>query len=336
MEFAIRAQWLIESAQASVRAAARSAIAACRMVANLNHNDGVPLADQSHTKLDWEDLRIFVALAKYGSLSATARALSVNHATIARRIQSLETALGEKLVERRPDGYILTPSGLRILGPAHDMADAADSIARGGSEVVQGVVRINAPPGLSHGFLAAHLAALTAQHPGLDIDLATDFRYVSLEKRETDIALRMSRPLDGDVIAKQLVTLGYGFYGSAEQCEKLREGVEAQFIGFDEANAALPEAVWLAQRFPKARIVFRTSNHFMQAEAAEAHAGIALLPHYIARRRPALVRCELSESYPAREIWLVSRPQDRKDLLVRMVIDYLVKLFEEERALFEE
>ena len=300
-------------------------------------NDSVRLANQAHTKLDWEDLRIFVALAKYGSLSATARALSVNHATISRRIQSLETALGEKLVERRPDGYILTPSGLRILGPAHDMAGAADMIARGGgSEALQGVVRINAPPALSHGFLAAHLATLTLQHPGLDIDLATEFRHVSLEKRETDIALRMSQPLDGDVIAKQLVALGYGFYGSAEQCRKLENGEEAQFIGFDEANAALPEAVWLAQHFPKARIVFRTSNHFMQAEAAEAHAGIALLPHYIARRRPALVRCELSSSYPSREIWLVSRPQDRKDILVRTVIDYLIKLFEEERALFEE
>jgi DNA-binding transcriptional LysR family regulator len=294
------------------------------------------LADQNRTEFDWEDLRIFVALAKYGSLSATARALSVNHATIARRIQSLEAALGEKLVERRPDGYILTPGGARILGPAHDMATAAETVARGsGSEALQGVVRINAPPALTHGFLVEALAKLAAQHSGLDIDLATDFRYVSLERRETDIALRMSRPLDGDIIARQLLTMAYGFYGTADQRQKLLDGEEVQLIGFDEANAALPESVWLAQYFPRVRIAFRTSNHFLQAAAAEANAGIALLPHYIARGRSALVPCQLQHSHPSREIWLVSRPQDRKDVLVRVVIDYLVKAFEEKRALFE-
>ncbi|HWT71036.1 MAG TPA: LysR family transcriptional regulator [Oxalicibacterium sp.] len=294
------------------------------------------MADQHHAGLDWEDLRIFVALAKYGSLSATARALSVNHATISRRIQSLETALGERLVERRPDGYILTASGMRIVGPAHDMASAAEAIARSGSDLLQGIVRINAPPGLSHGFLAEQLARIVAQHPGLDIDLATDFRYVSLEKRETDIALRMSRPLDGDILAKRLVAVGYGFYATADRCRQLLDGEAAQLIGFDEANAAIPEAVWLAQHFPKARIAFRTSNHFMQAAAAEAGAGIALLPHYIARRRHSLAPCQLEYAYPPREVWLVSRPQDKKDLLVRAVIDHLVALFEENRELFEE
>lgn len=294
------------------------------------------MTEQNRTGLDWEDVRVFVALAKYGSLSATARALSVNHATISRRIQSLEAMLGEKLVERRPDGYVLTASGLRILGPAHDMATAAETVAKSrGSEALQGVVRINAPPALTHGFLAEQLAKLSAEHPGIDIDLASDFRYVSLERHEADIALRMSRPLDGDIIAKQLVTAGFGFYGAAAQCQKVMEGKEAILIGFDEANAALPEAVWLAQHFPKARIAFRASNHFLQAVAASAGAGIALLPHYIARHHPALLKCQLPYSYPSREVWLVSRPQDRKDLLVRTVIDYLAGIFHEKRSWFE-
>jgi molybdate transport repressor ModE-like protein len=77
------------------------------------------VADQIRTPLDWEDIRVFVALARYGSLSAAARTLAVTHATISRRIQSLELTLGHSLVERRPDGYVLTPAGTQALaGPA--------------------------------------------------------------------------------------------------------------------------------------------------------------------------------------------------------------------------
>jgi len=71
--------------------------------------------------VDWEDMRVFLALGRHGSLSAAARALSVNHATIARRIQSLEDRLGDKLVDRRPDGYALTPAGRLALAAASEM-----------------------------------------------------------------------------------------------------------------------------------------------------------------------------------------------------------------------
>ncbi|NIF66880.1 LysR family transcriptional regulator, partial [Burkholderia sp. Cy-647] len=89
------------------------------------------MADQIRTTPDWEDIRVFVALARHGSLSAAARALSVSHATISRRIQSLEQALGERLVERRPDGYVLTPAGTRTLGSASEMEAAAAQLGRG-------------------------------------------------------------------------------------------------------------------------------------------------------------------------------------------------------------
>lgn len=69
------------------------------------------MADRKRTEVDWQDVRVFLALGRYRSLSAAARALQVNHATIARRLQSLEHSMGEKLVERRPDGYLLTPAG---------------------------------------------------------------------------------------------------------------------------------------------------------------------------------------------------------------------------------
>jgi molybdate transport repressor ModE-like protein len=215
------------------------------------------MAGKNRTSLDWEDVRIFVALARHGSLSAAARAISVTHATISRRIESLQEALGERLIDRRQDGYVLTPAGTRALALATDMETAAATLSRGSSDDgLKGLVRVSVPPTLGQRFLAAELAKLSVKHPGLDLDVSTDLRNVSLERRETDVALRLGRLQNGDVIAKLLATLGFGFYASAKWCGRINDGVQPVFVGFDEANSYLPEAAWLARHFPRARVSF--------------------------------------------------------------------------------
>jgi molybdate transport repressor ModE-like protein len=153
------------------------------------------MADHFRTGLDWEDIRVLIALARHGSLSGAARALAVNHATVARRLSSLEQALGDKLVERRPDGYILTPSGAQALAAANDMEIAAASLFRGGpSSGPSGLVRINATPSLMQGFLVTRMSALVGRYPALDIELATNIRSISLERR---IVLKKSSLIPG-------------------------------------------------------------------------------------------------------------------------------------------
>ncbi|WP_137174096.1 LysR family transcriptional regulator [Massilia sp. HP4] len=295
------------------------------------------MTEKKRTEPDWQDIRVFLALARYGSLSAAARALSTNHSTISRRLHSLEATLGEKLVERRPEGYVLTAAGTHALAAADAMESAVHTLGRGPSDgAPRGLVRVNAPPGLSQGFLVARLARLPLQHPGIDIDLATDLRAVSLERHVTDIAIRLGRPQDGDVLARPLGRMGFGFYGLPALCERIGNGEQPVFIGFDEANAYLPEAVWLARHHPRARVAFRANNQVAQATAAGAGVGIALLPHYIGRSAPGLRQCALAPAPPAREIWLLTRGQDRKDLPIRTVVDYLVEAFDAERALFDE
>ncbi|RZI60838.1 MAG: LysR family transcriptional regulator [Rubrivivax sp.] len=300
------------------------------------------MADQKRTGfrggVDWEDLRVFLALGRHGSLSAAARALTVNHATISRRIQSLEDSLGEKLVDRRPDGYVLTAAGRRALAAAGEMEAAAQSLARegvGGDGVaVRGLVRVNAPPALSQGFLIDRLAPLAVLHPGLDIDLATDLRAVSLDRHKADIAVRLTRPKDGDFIVKPLGTMGFGLYGTPSVCETVETGSDPVFVGFDEESADMPDALWLAQRFPRARVAFRANNHMSQAIAARTGAGLAVLPHYIGRQVPGLRACALEPVREPREMWLLIRGQDRKDRVIRTVADHLQRVFEEARALF--
>ena len=249
----------------------------------------------------------------------------------------MEATLGEKLVERRPEGYVLTPAGTHALAAASDMEAAVHTLGRGSADgAPRGLVRVNAPPALSQGFLVGRLARLPLQHAGIDIDLATDLRSVSLERHVTDIAVRLGRPQDGDFIAKPLGLMAFGFYGTPALCERIEDGAEPVLVGFDEANAYLPEAVWLARQFPQARMVFRANNQVAQATAARSGVGIALLPHYIGRTTPGLAPCKLVEAPPPREIMLLTRRQDRKDLPIRTVVDYLVEVFDDERALFSQ
>lgn len=295
------------------------------------------MADRKRTEVDWQDVRVFLALGRYRSLSAAARALQVNHATIARRIQSLEDSMGEKLVERRPDGYVLTPAGEIALQAASGMEAAAQLLTRSDrheGEDVRGVVRINAPPALGHAFISAQLARMAALHPGLDIELATDLRSVSLDRRQADIAVRVGKPVDGDFIAKSVGKMAFGFYGTRERCEEVEQGHPPVFVSFDEQNLDLLEASWIAQQFPRARVAFRAENQVLQATAARAGAGIALLPHYIGRQVPELQPVELTPLPPAREMFLLMRGHDRNARPIRAVMDHLVDAFKENRALF--
>lgn len=278
---------------------------------------------------------MFVALARHGSLSAAARMLSVTHATISRRLHALEESLGEKLVERRPEGYVLTPAGTHALEAASDMEQAAQVLARGMAEgMPSGLVRINASPGLTGGFLISRLPALAARYPRLDIDLAPALRSISLERHEADIAIRFDRPKDGDIIARPLVTAGYGFYGTPEVCRAVEAGSELVFIGFNEADGHLSAATWMTRHFPRARVAFRAKDQFLQSIAARSGAGLALLPHYIGRSDPLLQICDLGAAPASKDVFLLTRRRDRKDASIRTVADEIVTLFEQERDLF--
>lgn len=295
------------------------------------------MTDKKRTELDWQDMRIFLALGRYGSLSATARALRVNHATVARRVKSLEESVGQKLVERRPEGYVLTPAGKNALQVAAEMESAAQAMNHAGTSDgnLRGLVRINAPPALSQGFILARLTQLTESYPGIDIDLATNLRSVSLDRHKADIAVRVGRLVDADLIAKSLGGMAFGFYGATAQCERVERGEPPVFVSFNEESADMPGTSWLAQHFPRSRVSLRAENHILQAIAARDGAGLALLPHYLGRRLPGLSLCALGPLPPPRDMWLLIRRQDRNVPALRVVMQHLIDSFKKDKALFD-
>jgi DNA-binding transcriptional LysR family regulator len=293
------------------------------------------MADRFRTDPDWEDVRFFVAFARHGSLSAAARALGVTHVTVARRVAGLERALGARLMERRQDGYVPTMAGQSALQAAGAMEIAAQALMRTEAGAIAGLVRMTATQSLATAFLISRLAAFRERHPQLDIELIADRRPVSLARHEADLALRIGRPDDSDLVARQLVTLGFGFYANPDWQARLELGAAPEFVGFDEGAAYLTEAMWLARHFPHSRLSFRINDQASQAIAAQCGLGIALLPHFIGRVDAGLVQVLKEAVPPARELWLLTRRNAKGNAPVRLAREFIIDLFRRERTLFE-
>jgi len=294
------------------------------------------MPDKKRTDLDWEDVRYFVALARHRTLSATARALRVNHATVARRIASLETLLGHPIFDRRVSGYALTAEGKALVNHASAMNEAALSILRrldAGTEL-SGRVRLAAGRVLAERFLIDRLRAFHQRYPAIDLEVIGGSRVVSLAKRGADLALRYGSPKDSELVARRVAKLTFGLYASPDYRDKLKAGEPRVFIGFDENSEFVAEAQWLERHFGAHRVSFRTSSQTTQAAAARAGYGIALLPKYVVEtHEPGLVQIAPGGALPERDVWLIIRRDLTKVPRVRVVADYLVELFQRERRL---
>jgi len=290
------------------------------------------MTDKKRTApVDWEDIRFFTALARHGTLAATARSLKVTHATVARRLANFEAALGRPLFTRNTNGYALNAAGAAALAEAAQMEMAACSLA-GSCEArgsIAGAVRITIARVLADGFLAERLAPLQAKHPELDIELIATAKNLSLARREAEIALRLARPASGELLTRRVMTLEYGFYAAPEYLKRLDSGEQPVFITFDDASDHVPEAAW-AQRFMHGRrILLRANSQLSQALAARAGRGVALLPTLVARTLGGLDPVPFDETPPSRELWLLMRPDVSRLARVRAVADHLVELFHE-------
>jgi DNA-binding transcriptional LysR family regulator len=284
--------------------------------------------------LDWEDLRFALALARHGSLSAAARALGVNHATVSRRIDRLQGAIGQLLFDRRKEGYRLTDTGQTVLDQLTRMDEAVLSLLSLPLQVEEGgLVRLTAARVLADGFLVDRLGELRQRLPTTDIELLGESRLMSLARREADIAIRLGAPKDSDLVGKKIGIVGYGFYAASAYLAELADGAPLQFVGFDPDSHFVLEAAWMKQVFPGQRIAFRSNSQTAQAAAARAGFGIALLPHYLAAEDPGLQPAPVDAEAPQREVWLLMRKDLAEAPRIRAVAEEIAELFNREKDL---
>lgn len=283
--------------------------------------------------LDWDDLRHFIALADEGSLSAAARRLRVEHATVARRIAALETSVGVKLVDRRAGRYALTPDGERVAESARRMEAEAFAIERAvhaRRELVSIEVSVSAPPVIVSRLIAPHLVALRQAHPHIRMRLLAESRTVSLPRREADLALRLTRPSDLSLVARKLGSVTYRLYGSAEYLGGRKEE-DYEFIAFDESLDSAPHQVWLKELAGKRPIVLRTNDMAAQCAAAEAHMGIAALPSFLGEAT-GLQQADPANRSIVRDIWLTYHEDLRDNAAIVTVAAFLAECMKKAKA----
>ncbi|MDC7703962.1 LysR family transcriptional regulator [Vogesella indigofera] len=277
--------------------------------------------------MQWDDVRFFLQLARQGSLSGSARAMGVEHSTVARRIGQLEVSLDVRLFDRLPRGWQLTQEGQNLLPQAVAVEAGVLALQRTAAtqQAVSGQVRLSAPPQLLSEVLLPELAAFRQQFPEIDLLLLGERRNASLEQGEAELALRLGEPQTPDLIARPVATVGYGLYGTVAWQEQGREN--RAFVGFDDSMPGLWLKDWFDAHLAGRRQVLRSNDLATQLRAARDGWGIALLPHFLGRQAPELV-CLETAAPPARTLHLLMHPDVRKAQRVRVLADFLVALFQ--------
>lgn len=292
--------------------------------------------------MNWDDVRIFLAVARAGQILAASRRLALNHATLSRRLTALEEALGTRLFIRRTNGCELTAEGEGFLASAERMETemlAAQSRLGRTDTAIAGTVRIGAPDGFGVSFLAPRMGRLIERHPELKIQLVPVPRAFSLSSREADIAITLERPEQGRLISSKLTDYTLGLYASRAYVAARGAPVDAdelkhhRRIGYVEDLIFSQSLNFTGEVMRNWNAGFEISSATGQTEAVRASAGIGILHNYIGRQYPDLVRV-MPDTVIQRTYWTIFHESARDLARIRIVADFLHEIVREARGIW--
>lgn len=292
--------------------------------------------------MNWDDVRIFLSVARSGQILGAAKRLGVNHATVARRLTALENDINTKLLTRRTNGCELTHAGEEFLLSAERMEAEMLSIrsSLGDADVsISGSVRIGAPDGFGVSFLAPRLATLTARYPDLKIQLVPVPRSFSLSRREADIAITVDRPDQGRLVAKKLVDYTLCLFASQSYLaehpapQTVEDLSKHRLVGYVDDLVISPSLNYAPEITRDWRPAFEISSAIGQVEAVKAGAGIGILHTFIAREHADLVPV-LPERTIHRSYWLAYHESVRTLRRITAVSSFISDLVNSETGRF--
>lgn len=283
-------------------------------------------------RISWALLESFVAVAEHGSLSAAARATQTSQPTLSRHIAQLEQEVGERLFDRDKTGVVLTPRGAGLMRHAKDMADAAARLSLtldSQDTTLSGSVRVTASQVVATYVLPTILTRLRIAEPEIAIELVASDRTENLLRREADIAVRMYRPTQEDVIAKKIGELKMGMFASKDYIE--RNGVfedfdaatEHNFIGYDRSTLIIDGFKQVGLNVDREFFAFRSDDQVVCWEFAKAGYGIGFNQIQIGEAAPNMVRVEGAGEVGRLPVWLTSHTELRSSPRVRRVFDFI-------------
>ncbi|RQR35134.1 MULTISPECIES: LysR family transcriptional regulator [unclassified Burkholderia] len=287
--------------------------------------------------MNWDDIRIFLAAHRAGTLRGAAEQLDIDQTTVGRRLGALERTLGSRLFLRTTAGLGLTDSGRQVLDTAEGMERLAVSFERrseGADARVAGEVRVTTTDALAVDFVVPAIERLQQHHPDVRVLLSTTTRIVDLARREADIAVRTTRPDQPDLIVRLLARWDVGLYATRRYLDRFGEPRPgSRFAGHDIARyqpgvMQQQHDTLAGESAADGRVVAELDSSLMLATFVRAGLALGELPAYLAQRDPELVRI-----WPGRhrtkpyETWLVLHQDLAHTARVRVVVDALVETF---------
>lgn len=292
--------------------------------------------------MDWDDLRVFLAVARRESLSAAGKALRIDPATVGRRISRLEDSLGARLFVKSPQGYALTETGARLV----PRAEAAEAALRGLDEAAEtpegltGQIRLGAPDGCANYLLPQVLAQMCDRHPGLEVQLVALPRVFNLSKREADMAIGVSRPEAGRLVVQKLTDYRLHLaasrhYLSAHPPIATRADLRAhRLVGYIPDMIFDKELDYLAE-LGLAAPPLASNSVSVQLNFLRAGAGVGVVHDFALPAAPDLQRILPDDISLTRSFWLIRHADDARVPRLTRFAEDLVRLCRAEMARLE-
>ena len=278
--------------------------------------------------MNWDDLRVFLAVCQNGSLSAAGEYLGMNHTTVGRRMTALEEELKTRLFDRSRDGYSMTQAAEEMYARALSMDEQAQAISRenlGRDRELKGSLVLTAPYDFANAIVLPHLGKFVRRYPLIELEVTTSLELANLDARDADLALRITKMPPPHLVGRKLFPLSLGIYGS----RKYLESTGPQELILFRDKSKIP--AW-TESFPHARISCRIDSTLSQYQAVRAGMGIARLPCFIGDADKSLVRLptQVSNGW---WIWLLHHADLRATERVRAGRDFLYDVINSQKAL---
>jgi DNA-binding transcriptional LysR family regulator len=294
-------------------------------------------AKTNHNPMDWDRLRIFHAVADAGSFTHAGHELGLSQSAVSRQISALEQELNVPLFHRHARGLILTEQGEMLYRTAHDVFTklaAAQARLIDSKDKPTGELRITTTVGLGSVWLTPRIAEFIDLYPEISVVLLLEDRELDLSMREADVAIRLRRPVQPDLIQRKLFTVHHHLYASPDYVRRkglpkiLSDLDEHSILTFGSTTGFFTNINWL-ETAGKAdgddrRPILKVNNAYGLRRAVEAGLGIASLPDYIVGKDSPLVQIALPVETPEFDTYFVYPEELRDSKRVGVFRDFLV------------
>lgn len=287
--------------------------------------------------MNWDDLKIFLAVARRGSVSGAGLDLGVQHSTVSRRLRAMESKLGVRLVERIQGGYGLTQAGEELRNTAERVEKevlSAEDLLLDRDKLLKGTLRVTAVHHIAYSLFLPIFARFHLKYPEIELQIQSSNSYLSMPHREADVALRVTNNPADVLIGKKLITFASAIYGSKTYLAHLkRTGEKPNWIGTECCDF---HRAWTKEACPEGKHYFTIDDTGLAHMAIKQGVGLSFLPCFIGDVDKDLARYEAKFSaFYGLDLWMLLHEDLRHSERVRAFRNFVIEEIEQQRDVLE-